>query len=232
MVSIIACTYRNYMKDNIFDNYARQEWKHKELIIILNNNLMNIAEWEEKAKDYENVFIYQVPEEKTLGECLNFGIEKSNYDTIAKFDDDDYYSPFYLTEQMEAIEATGAKLIGKSVSFVYFKSKQLLTLYKMRFGSENNTVKSYLKGGTLVFKKELYPEIKFPARKQGSDTGFVVECNRKNVKIHSTSRYNYVYIRRSKFSHTYKISNKKLFRRCTVVARTSDYKNLITRKIK
>ena len=101
MVSLIACTIRTNMMNNIFENFSRQNWKEKELIIILNNDKMDIEKWKEKAADYENVTIYQLPQEKTLGNCLNFGIEKAKYDIVAKFDDDDYYSPYYLTEAME-----------------------------------------------------------------------------------------------------------------------------------
>ncbi len=56
----------------------------------------------------DNVSIYQLPEEKTLGECLNFGIEMAQYDIVAKLDDDDYYSPYYLTEAMEVFTTTDA----------------------------------------------------------------------------------------------------------------------------
>ncbi|WP_342432062.1 glycosyltransferase [Neobacillus sp. FSL H8-0543] len=229
MVSLIACTIRTNMMNNIFDNFSRQNWKEKELIIILNNDKMDIEKWKEKAADYENVTIYQLPQEQTLGNCLNFGIEKAQYDIVAKFDDDDYYSPYYLTEAMEIFKTTNAQLVGKGKSFMYFERQKLLTI--RRLGTENKAGKSSLKGGTLIFKKEIYPNIKFPSRKgAGTDSAFVGICIRRNIKIHTTSRYNYVYIRkRNRNFHTFKQSNLRLRQKSKIIGRVENYKQYATK---
>ncbi len=104
----------------------------KELIIILNKDDMDIEMWKERSKGNENVSIYQLPEEKTLGECLNFGIEKARYNIVAKFDDDDYYSPYYLTEAMQIFLTTDAQVVGKGKAFMYFEKEKLLTLQEIR----------------------------------------------------------------------------------------------------
>jgi glycosyltransferase involved in cell wall biosynthesis len=217
------------MMDNIFENFERQEWKKKELIIILNKDKMNIKKWKRRSMGIENVSIYQLPEEKTLGECLNFGIEKARYDIVAKFDDDDYYSPYYLTEAMEIFLTTDAQLVGKGKSFMYFEEQKLLTIRSL--GSENKPGKSSLKGGTLIFKKEIYPDVKFPSRVgNGTDNKFVGLCKKKDIKIHTTSRYNYVYIRRSnKNSHTFKLSNTKLIYRSKIIGKVSDFVPVTTK---
>lgn len=229
MVSIIACTIRDQMMENILRNYERQLWKDKELIIILNNDSMIIESWKEYTKEHENVTVYQLPEEKTLGECLNFGIERAKYDVIAKFDDDDYYSPYYFSEAMIALKNSNAQLIGKGVSFMYFEKDKLLMLRNL--GNENKMGKSGLKGGTLIFKKEIYPKIKFPSRSgAGTDSHFVKACKRNNISIYSTSRYNYVYIRRgNKNSHTYNLPNSRLRKRSTFIKETDNFKDIVTK---
>jgi glycosyltransferase involved in cell wall biosynthesis len=229
MVSLIACTIRDHMMENIFENFERQKWAKKELIIILNKDNMDIEMWKQRAQGKDNVSIYQLPEQQTLGECLNFGIEKAKYEIVGKFDDDDYYSPYYLTEAMKVFKTTDAQLVGKGKSFMYFQKQQLLTIRKL--GTENEAGESSLKGGTIIFKKELYPDIKFPARKgSGTDSKFVRMCIKKNVKIQTTSRYNYVYIRRAnKNSHTYSRSNKILIQKSTVIGKVADYLPSITK---
>lgn len=229
MVSFIGCTIRDEMMDNIFENFDRQEWGEKELIIILNKDEMEIEMWKKRSKDNDNVSIYQLPEEKTLGECLNLGIEMAQYDIVAKLDDDDYYSPYYLTEAMEVFTTTDAQLVGKGKSFMYFEKDQLLTIRKL--GSENQAGISSLKGGTLIFKKEIYPKIKFPSIiGNGTDSKFVSACKRNNIKIHTTSRYNYVYIRRANNnSHTYKRSNKTLKQKSQVIGKVKNYVPVITK---
>lgn len=235
MVSVIACTIRDTMIENVFNNFDSQLWQEKELIIILNKDNMNRSMWEEKAKGYDNITVFQLPEEKTLGDCLNFGIEKSKFDIVAKFDDDDYYSPFYLSEAMKVFNTTDAQLVGKGVSFMYFENENLLTLYIYKDGKENHAGKSFLKGGTLMFRKNLYPEIKFPSRKgsgpngTGTDRFFLRTCKRRNIKIYTTSRYNYVYIRRAKKDHTYRKSNRILKNRSIVIEKTSNFKHLVNK---
>ncbi|QMV40785.1 glycosyltransferase [Cohnella cholangitidis] len=104
MVSIITCTMRNSFMPNVFKNYENQKVRKKELIIILNQDDMDIEEWKKEAKKYNNAFVYQLPERYNLGKCLNFGIQAANYDIVAKFDDDNYYGRYYLTEAMDALK--------------------------------------------------------------------------------------------------------------------------------
>ncbi|MFP7299298.1 glycosyltransferase [Neobacillus niacini] len=230
MVTLIACTIRDSMMNNIFENFSRQTWEEKELIIILNNDKMELSKWQEKAAGYKNVTVYQLPQEKTLGNCLNFGIEKAKFDIVAKFDDDDYYSPYYLTEAMRIFNTTNAQLVGKGKSFMYFEEKKLLTI--RRLGTENKAGKSSLKGGTLIFRKEIYPNIKFPSKRgSGTDSAFVGMCIRKNIRIYTTSRYNYVYIRKSNRNfHTFKRSNRLLRQKSQIIGKVKNYKQFTTKE--
>ncbi len=72
-VSIITCTNRPQFFGNILKNYRKQQYRNKELIIILNNDSMNLAQFRGKTRTYDNVTIYQVPEKISLGQCLNCG---------------------------------------------------------------------------------------------------------------------------------------------------------------
>ncbi|GAA3329493.1 hypothetical protein GCM10020331_077780 [Ectobacillus funiculus] len=74
---------------------------------------MDINKWRKAAEPYKDVTIYQLPQHVTLGECYNFAIPKARYDYIAKMDDDDYYSPYYLSEAMKGFEVSGASVVGK-----------------------------------------------------------------------------------------------------------------------
>jgi glycosyltransferase involved in cell wall biosynthesis len=228
MVSIIACTMRDQMLQNVFNNYSRQKWEEKELIIILNRDTMRIEDWQKYAENYHNVSVYQLPERETLGDCMNFGIEKARYDIVAKFDDDDYYSPFYLTEAMEAFRKTDAELVGKGTSFLYFEESELLTLYKK--ADEESTNMGFLKGGTFVFKKSIYPEIKFPSQKTRCTHLFREICMHRNIRMYSTSRFNYVWIRRPDFTtHTYQLPPEEFMKVCEVIDHTTHYESLITK---
>ncbi len=68
----------------------------------------------------------------SLGKCLNFAVDKSKYDIIAKFDDDDYYGPKYISDTIKAFESTDAKVVGKTTNFIYFVEKKNFSLTNSR----------------------------------------------------------------------------------------------------
>lgn len=231
MVSIITATMRPEFMKNIFRNYKRQRYKKKELIIILNRDNMDINYWRNQASQYKNISVYQVPEIYKLGKCLNYGIKKAKHKVIAKFDDDDYYSPYYLTESMNALRKRKAPVVGKYTTYIYFEGKKALMLYRLK---GERKFRRFLKGGTLVFRKYVWKHVKFNEKKlHGSDVAFIRGCRRRGYKCYSVSKYNYVCVRRKDTSsHTQKTSTKKYMARCKLVKRTSKYTRIITKKIK
>lgn len=220
MISVILCTIRPEFKKNIFNNFFKQDFTDKELIIILNNDKMNLEDWKTETKEYKNVHVYKLSEKTTLGECLNFGISKSSFNIIAKFDDDDFYSEVYLAEAYQAMVSNKADIVGKCTSYIYFEAFQELMIF--RPGNENQ-FKPVLKGGTLVFKKHVWDHIKFENRAVSSDHYFLKAAKHKKFKLFSTSKENYLCIRRRDLSsHTQKLSSNKYRNRCKLVAKADN----------
>ncbi|MGO4277050.1 glycosyltransferase family 2 protein, partial [Paenibacillus sp. TAF58] len=127
---------------------------------------------------------------------------------IAKFDDDDYYSKYYLTEQMKALRRTKAHVVGKRAYLAYIRSKKLLVLY-----SPNNQQKfvKWVTGGTILFKRRVFKKVRFPKVSLNEDVIFATRCRLKRFKVYSSSPYNYVMIRRkNKKGHTWKASDDHL----------------------
>ncbi|WP_283657921.1 glycosyltransferase family A protein [Paenibacillus sp. RC343] len=142
---------RNFF-DNILQNYRRQRYKSKELIIILNNDSMNLQLYRNRVRGSAHVTVYQVPENISLGQCLNAGMTRARLSLVAKFDDDDYYSPFYLKEQVKELKRTKSDIVGKHSCLVYLSaSKKLL----IRSPKEANKHVEFVQGGTILFKKEV-----------------------------------------------------------------------------
>ncbi|EYE89442.1 glycosyltransferase [Fervidicella metallireducens AeB] len=226
-VSIITPTNKKYNIDNIFDNYARQNYQNKELIIILNKNDLSLEAYRKKSLNYTNVSIFQLDENKSLGACRNFGISMARYEYIANFDDDDYYSPYYLTNGIGILNSVEVDIIGKFTSFVYFKSSKLLTIYKP--GNENKF--SYnLFDGSLIMKKSIFDKIRYSNRTYLVEKEFLKRCYERNVKIYASDKYDYVIVRDSDLdNHTWKIEDDRLFKYCQFYAQTNDFSDLIVR---
>lgn len=207
-VSIITCTKRPQYLDNMFDNYHRQLWKRKELIIILNNDKMKLETYKNKAAKYKNVSVFQLPEETSLGKCLNFAVRKAKYSYIAKFDDDDYYAPSYISESIQALQKTGADIVGKRAHFMYLKGSKVLIL---RNHQDENKFVSIVPGATLVIRRKVFEKVLFPDQNRGEDDKFCLKSKAKGFKIFSSNKYHFAAIRRKNSqNHTWIISDKEL----------------------
>lgn len=225
-VSIITSTIKPQFADNIFNNYERQNWEEKELIIILNKDSLKEQWWKRKAKEYHNVSVYQLPEDLTLGECLNFGTEKARYPYVAKFDDDDYYAPGYLAQAMEAFKKTDAVLVGKRSVYTYFQKEKVLVTSHRSF--ENQYIKKVMRGGTIVFDKSIFPQIQFPAKNISEDVGIQRQCVEHGFKMYATDRNNYVYMRHADETHTSHKKNQDIIHNNKFIAQTDLFQKYIS----
>lgn len=228
MITVIACTIRSSCIDNVFDNYDRQLWKNKKMIIVLNNDRMDIEVYKQRANQYPagEITVYQLPQKYRLGRCLNYAIKRADNGLIAKFDDDDYYGPKFLREAARAIKHGRASIVGKNTAYLYFKGKRALMVF--RRGGEWK-YRRHLKGGSLVFRKSVWRRVKFPAnRKAGTDSKWLSSCIRRGFRAFSVSKRHYVCVRRKNWnSHTQKKSTRRYMRRCRLVRRTTNFQRYV-----
>ena len=224
MVSIITCTIREECIDNVFKNYQQQTWKDKELIIILNKDSMDIDLWIKKAKNYQNVQVFQLHEKATLGDCLNFGVMNARYDYIAKFDDDDYYGPEYITSAMEAFTDNNVAIVGKSSYYIYFKNKKAL----IHVNGTKNSITDTVAGATLLFRKEIFYYIRFKKVNRSEDYFFIEDCKQEGFLIYSTDPRHFAVIRQDPEQHTWKISNEDLMGWGNLVGYLEDYQTIVS----
>lgn len=226
-VSVIVCTNRPQFFHNILRNFLNQRYAHKELIIILNKDSMDVRQYRNKIRAYPRISVYQVPEKISLGQCLNCGIAKARLPLIAKFDDDDYYSPFYLREQVKALRRTKSDIVGKHASLVYLEASKKLII---RSPGEANKQAHFVQGGTLLFTGRVSRQVRFPDRSLGEDVAFLKQCRDKGYETYATSPYNYVYMRReNKRSHTWRVPDRFYLRGSKPVAHTVRYRSIAAR---
>lgn len=219
-VSIITCTNKQYHMNNIFENYNRQNFKYKQLIIILNNNSLDIKEWQDVSKKYENVSIYALDENDSLGNCLNFAVDKAKFNFIAKFDDDDYYGPNYLTQAINTFKNTDASIVGKGAYYVYFKPSNTLGITRP---DKENSYAIFVAGPSMVIKKSIFDSIKFRNISIGEDKYLLKDCLDNGLKVYSTDTKNFAYTRYDNGDmHTWKISNKDFMKHCDIIGIVSD----------
>ncbi|MHA6533083.1 glycosyltransferase family 2 protein [Paenibacillus sp. BAC0078] len=229
-VSIITCTNRQSFLKNLFNNYKRQNHPKKELIIIVNNNKIPLEPYQSLAKKLRNVHVFRVPGRSSLGTCLNYAVKKAKYSYIAKFDDDDYYAPYYLSETLKTFQRTNADVIGKRAHYMYLRGSKTLIL---RFPHDENRSVNTLPGATLVIKKGVFNKVQFPDQNVGEDDLFCKRSLQKGYKVYSAGKYNFVAIRRKNSSnHTWIISDKELISHHKKIPSVKNYKSFVQRKPK
>lgn len=193
MITVVACTNREDFVQSIINNFQKQTLVEKELILILHALDINI--------DPKGHKVLHLPEEMSLGECLNQGVKLAKFQYVAKMDDDDYYGPDYLMEAYQTLIQTSADLVGKSSFYIYFKNNQELRLYNPNFENRwivnNGPYQSsfFLSGATMVFRKCIFSRVLFPDVNIGEDSGFQKLCYENGMKIYALSKDHYAYLR-------------------------------------
>ncbi|MBD2867427.1 glycosyltransferase family 2 protein [Paenibacillus arenilitoris] len=232
-VTVVTSTFRQSLIQNVFHNYVRQAWRKKELIVVINKDDISINKYRDWARRFPNVTVYKLPEKKNLGSCLNYAVERAKYAHVAKFDDDDYYGPNYLTEAMNVFRRTNADVVGKHGFFFYFPHKSVL-LQRKTWLKPNSRCRK-VAGATIMLNKRIFGKVKFATNlRSGSDRRFLNDCVKKGCRIHTSSPYNFAAIRRENpYSHTWKVSEKTLFGGKNVaVFGTNDFRSYVNKPIK
>jgi cellulose synthase/poly-beta-1,6-N-acetylglucosamine synthase-like glycosyltransferase len=229
-VTIITSTIRPEYIANVFMNYQRQLWAPKELIIILNKDSLKISRYRRIAKKYRGIRVYRLPQHKSLGECLNFGVKKAKYTHIAKFDDDDYYGRHYISEAMAMFGNPKADIVGKLKIFYYFPHKRILALRNRKARAFARSRR--IAGATIMFRTKVFRRIKFVRARSGTDQIFLNACRRRGYRIYSTSIYNFAAFRRAnRRTHTWKVSDKELLGHDSRIIRTSRFSKFINKPV-
>ncbi|MEJ8543734.1 glycosyltransferase [Brevibacillus borstelensis] len=228
-VSIITCTNRPHFFNNIIANYKNQFYQIKELVIVINNDSMSLAKYRLKVRGYKDISIYKVPEKVSLGRCLNYAVGKTKYQFIAKFDDDDYYSPYYLKEQMNVLHRTGADIVGKRAYMAYLQARKLLIL---RFPKQQIKFVRRVAGGTILFRKRVFNRVRFANISLGEDVNFLRACRARGFKIYASAPRNYVQVRRTdKKSHTWTAGDRYLMSGSRVLAKSIRLRKIASRNL-
>lgn len=226
-VSVVSVTRRPALLDDVIANYRRQAYPDKELIVILNSDSFSMAEVQRKLAAIPNARVFQRPQACTLGQCLNYAIDRAEFEYVAKLDDDGFYGEHYLTDAINAFLYCGAEIAGKRSHYAYLRSRRCLAL---RFPEcEHQQVQS-VPGATMVMRRGLFEELRFPEDVEHDvDTRFQRACTDRGFGIYSIDRYNFVANRaESTPGQTSQIPDDEFLEGCRIVACLDDYREQIS----
>lgn len=219
-VSVICCTRRPNYIENVLNNFLRQNYKKKEMIVILHGSSMNLEYYKNKSSQYKNIKVFRFDESVPLGECKNFGVKNSIFRYIAVFDDDDFYASNYLKHSIEVFDNVNCDIVGKTSYFTYFEKIRTLALSRPK---NENRFQYHVADSSLVIHRRVFNKVKFPSIAY-PDAHFQQLCVDFRLKIYSTNRFNYVVHRHHdpKYKHDWDISDQDLLIGSEIIATDID----------
>lgn len=205
-VSVILSTNRPDRVSQAMDSVADQGGVSPQLVLVCHGfdpEDLRVRELAE-AKGIEDLVVVQAPQEWTLGECLNAGVAASSGEVLTKMDDDDWYGPHYLADQLAMLQVTQADVVGKQASYLYVESFDATLL---RFEEKEHRWTDFVLGPTLMARREVFEAHPFRDRTTGEDTGFLQDVVDGGGRIYATDRFNFRQFRGG-HGHTWTISDQ------------------------
>lgn len=207
-VSALVSTFRPHQLEQIFSTIGSQRGVEAELVLLTHGFRPVEAEIQRLSERYgvKHLTLLEAPKESSLGSCLNQCVDASNNPVLTKMDDDDYYGPNYLADQVNALTYSGADVVGKLAHFMYIASRNAAVL---RFDHMEHRFSHMVMGPTIMARREVFEKHPFADRNRGEDSEFLRVVAESGGKIYSSDRYNY-YQHRSGTGHTWTATDDEL----------------------
>ena len=155
--------------------FLRQDYPDRELIIV-DDGIGDIAGL--IPRDDRRIRYFRFKETRTVGEKRNYALEQSRGEFVAHWDDDDWIAPSRLSRQVHELKQSGADIAGLR-SLLYYKAETGEAWnYSYPAGE-----RPWLAGGTLMYRRALGIEYRFPDITVGEDTAFLRRL--KGARFHT-----------------------------------------------
>lgn len=180
-VACLLVTMRPQLLPACLERFRADRYPNKELVVVLHGRDASLDEARALIRPGEQISVFQLGKELSLGSCLNFAAAQSDAEYWAKFDDDDLYGPNYLSDIMLYRRAVDFPVGGKPAAFIYSEGDDEIR-WDPKYASERSWQfrrpgrgeRVHIAGGTLVGKRDVLESVSFSdTRRRGSDTDFL-----------------------------------------------------------
>ncbi|MGW4640094.1 glycosyltransferase family 2 protein [Sphaerisporangium sp. NPDC004334] len=147
--------------------------------------------------------LVEADEATPFGQVLHEVAAKAGGDDIAKWDDDDWYSPEHLADLLMARAYSGADIVGTAAEFFYLEPLKV-TVRRTDYTSE--VWSDHVAGGTIFLAREKYHEIGgFEGVSRGVDAQLLKTAHAAGARIYRTQGLGYVLRRALAAGHTWQL---------------------------
>ncbi|MDR6639847.1 glycosyltransferase [Paenarthrobacter nitroguajacolicus] len=207
-VSALVSTIRPHQLEHVFRTIGSQQGVNVELVLLTHGFKPSWWKiWRLRRKyGVRQVTLLHEPRSVTLGTCLNLCVAASSGSILTKMDDDDYYGPNYLQDQVNALMFSDADVVGKLAHYMYIEGRNATLL---RFKNMEHRFGHMVIGATIMARRSVFERHPFKELGRGEDTAFMRAVSDDGGKIYASDRYNY-YVQRSASGHTWTASDDEL----------------------
>ncbi|MFY0992601.1 glycosyltransferase family 2 protein [Halomonas sp. C05BenzN] len=223
LVSVIAPTFRLGKLASLIQCFDSQDYKNKELIIIINSSSPLPDRVRDITENRKDIIAVRVPNHEYTGTCLKIGLSAARGELVFKMDDDDVYGRHYLTDLVLGQHAVDADLFGKPPCYIAFEGDDSLYRRKSKCpidvnfkSSELMPGKLWVGGNSIGGKATVLREIDFDVNCYGAaDTSLLLAAKSEDLTVCLHDLSNLVAIRQENTNnHTWRVSNAEFREKC------------------
>lgn len=204
-ISALVSTMRPWQLEHVFETIGSQVGVSVQLILLAHGFEATAARIDALADKYgvSEVKLLTADRDLPLGACLNLCVAAADGEVLTKMDDDDYYAPNYLSDQLYALNYSGADLVGKQAHYMHLNVLQATIL---RFSEREHRWSSTVMGPTMMAAAHVFQQHPFGAISRGEDTAFLRTITSGGGAVYSSDRFNYCQ-QRTLAGHTWQVSD-------------------------
>jgi hypothetical protein len=146
------------------EQFLQQDYANRELVIV-DDGKDAIAELVPRD---ERVHYHRLDRRTVLGKKRNLAVEASLGEVLVNWDDDDWFAPWRISYQVEALVQARADVCGLDRLWFYDSTNARAFRYVFPPGSRR-----WVAGGTACFTRAFWSKHRFPEIAVGEDTRFV-----------------------------------------------------------
>jgi hypothetical protein len=207
-VSILLSTIRPWQLEHVFRTVGSQRDVDAELVLLTHGFVADAPTIRHLGDKYgvPAVTLLTAGAHVSLGECLNMCVSAAAGQVLTKMDDDDFYAPNYLSDQLFSMDYSGADVVGKQAHYMYLADRNVTLL---RFPEWEHRYTRTVMGPTIMGSADIFRRSPFKAVGSGEDTRFLSDVVAGGGSIYASDRFNYCQQRAAE-GHTWKISESEL----------------------
>lgn len=195
-VAVICSSNRPADLPNLLRSVGDQSHADLELVLVAHGGGWDMAQTEEALDGLDGqlrrVQLLSMPDDVSLGHCLNAALLATDARFVAKFDSDDRYGHNYLVDALRAHGYAGAGIVGKHT---YYTHLEATDEYWLRFPGNEFRYTGTMSGGTFVIDRDIVDDQPFADVSLGEDRDYLRRAHRRGISTFAIDRFNYTVVR-------------------------------------